>query len=151
MPEVETIDRDYRLEESGRLAMDLLAWSGDCRVWLLFGEPGAGKSTLIREVAALLGVDPSVVSSPTFSIVNRYEGNGHTIWHFDLYRIRSERELFDLGMDEYLESGDWCFIEWPGLLEQLQPEEYLSVKIQHPESVAGDHRHVEVNRVLTGD
>lgn len=147
MPDLLSMEKDYQLAEAGQLAEDLLSLSGDCRVWLLGGEPGTGKTTLIREVAVRLGVDRAAVSSPTFSIVNRYEGSACIIWHFDLYRIRSERELFDLGMDEYLESGDWCLIEWPGLLEQLHPTDYLSVQIRHPESESADHRHLVVTRV----
>lgn len=99
------------------------------RVFLFEAEMGAGKTTFIKEIAKQLGVD-SPMSSPTYSIVNEYTGTQGTIYHFDLYRIRSIEECFDFGMEEYLSSGNYCFIEWPELANMLYPEKYVMVKIE---------------------
>ena len=77
------------------------------------GEMGAGKTTLIREIAAELGA-ADTVTSPTFAIVNQYKGEGNRrIHHFDFYRINDLREAFDFGYEEYFYSGDLCLVEWP--------------------------------------
>jgi tRNA threonylcarbamoyladenosine biosynthesis protein TsaE len=91
---------------------------------------GAGKTTLIRSVADALGVEDQV-TSPTFALVNQYEGaNGERLFHFDFYRIEDEREAFDLGYEEYFYSGDLCFVEWPEKIESLLPEEVVEVRIR---------------------
>ena len=96
----------------------------------LRGEMGAGKTTLIRAVADALGVEDQV-TSPTFALVNQYEGaNGERLFHFDFYRIDDEREAFDLGYEEYFYSGDLCFVEWPEKIESLLPEEVVEVRIR---------------------
>ena len=77
------------------------------------GEMGAGKTTLIREIAARLGSD-DVVTSPTFAIINQYAAaEGRTLYHFDFYRIDRLEEAYDFGYEEYFDSGDLCLVEWP--------------------------------------
>lgn len=131
MAEPLSFSRVYTLAETAGVAEALLAFGGDCRIWLLHGEPGAGKTSLIREVCRQLGVDPGQVNSPTFGLMNKYTGK-EDIFHFDLYRINRESELFDLGMDEVFASGSWCFVEWPELLDYLRPGRWLNIRLLHP-------------------
>lgn len=139
--------RRYRADELDDVVDWLMARAGHCKVWLFTGEPGAGKTTLIRELAARLGADPAQVSSPTFSIQNVYPCDSGVIHHFDLYRLRNGRELLDIGMDEYLAGGDWCLVEWPGLVLELAPPEYLDIRILHPSTLDSGHRDISVSRV----
>lgn len=95
-----------------------------------YGPMGAGKTTLIREICARLGVEDTV-TSPTFALVNQYlAGNGNTIYHFDFYRIDDPREAFDLGYEEYFYSGDLCLVEWPEKIEELLPDDTMKVRIE---------------------
>ena len=95
----------------------------------LVGKNGAGKTTLIREIAAQLGATDTV-TSPTFAIVNQYKGKGNRrIHHFDFYRINDIREAYDFGYEEYFFSGDLCLVEWPEKIEQLLPENVMTVRI----------------------
>ena len=95
---------------------------GHRRIFLFHGEMGAGKTTFISEVCRLLGATDDF-GSPTFSLVNEYEdAAGNPIYHFDLYRIESPAEAFDMGALEYFESGALCFVEWPDRLGPLTPE-----------------------------
>ena len=95
----------------------------------LRGEMGAGKTTLIRAVAEAMGVEDQV-TSPTFALVNQYEGaGGERLFHFDFYRIDDVREAYDLGYEEYFYSGDLCLVEWPEKIEALLPEEVVEVRI----------------------
>lgn len=94
------------------------------------GEMGAGKTTLIREIVAQLGA-ADTVTSPTFAIVNQYKGTGNRrIYHFDFYRIDDLREAYDFGYEEYFYSGDVCLVEWPEKIEQLLPDNVLTVRIR---------------------
>ena len=102
----------------------------DCRTVVAFDAPmGAGKTTLISRIAALLGAEDSV-TSPTFAIVNQYEGTKHTIYHFDMYRIERVEEALDFGSEEYLSSGDLCLVEWPEKIEPLLPDDTMVVRIE---------------------
>ena len=93
------------------------------------GEMGAGKTTLIREIAARLG-SADTVTSPTFAIVNQYAGaGGRRIFHFDFYRIERIEEAFDFGYEEYFYSGDLCLVEWPEKIEELLPADTVNVRI----------------------
>jgi tRNA threonylcarbamoyladenosine biosynthesis protein TsaE len=98
---------------------------------LLFDGPmGAGKTTLIKGMCAALGVVDQV-SSPTYSLVNEYAtAEGEVLYHFDLYRLEAEEEAYDFGVEEYLHSGHWCFIEWPEKIRNLLPEQYASLKLE---------------------
>ena len=98
------------------------------KIILFEGEMGAGKTTLIKEIIAQMGTDDET-SSPTFSIVNEYETEMGKVFHFDLYRIKSEMEALDFGIEEYLDSGAYCFIEWPDKLGSLLPDLHHTLKI----------------------
>lgn len=100
------------------------------RIFAINGKMGAGKTTLIKALCEVMGVN-SVVSSPTFSIVNEYTaGDSSPIYHFDFYRIKKIEEVYDIGYEEYFYSGDFCFIEWPELVMDLLPERYVELSIE---------------------
>ncbi|MCC8018720.1 MAG: tRNA (adenosine(37)-N6)-threonylcarbamoyltransferase complex ATPase subunit type 1 TsaE [Rikenellaceae bacterium] len=113
-------------------------------VAVFHGEMGAGKTTLIRAVAEVMGVEDTV-TSPTFAIVNAYTAaTGADIYHFDFYRIDDPAEAFDLGYEEYFFSGDICLVEWPEKIPGLIPEDALRITITaHPADPAGRHIVVE--------
>lgn len=109
--------RVEHLAELPSVASQLISLAGNRKIWLFKGEMGAGKTTLIKELCKQLGTT-SELSSPTFAIVNEYTtSSSKKIYHFDLYRIKKKEELFDIGFDEYLESDNYCFIEWPEIGE----------------------------------
>nr|MBE6190806.1 tRNA (adenosine(37)-N6)-threonylcarbamoyltransferase complex ATPase subunit type 1 TsaE [Rikenellaceae bacterium] len=121
-----SIDSEEGLRE---VAETLLESLNGRTVVALRGEMGAGKTTLIRAVAEAMGVEDQV-TSPTFALVNQYEGaGGERLFHFDFYRIDDVREAYDLGYEEYFYSGDLCFVEWPEKIEALLPEEVVEVRI----------------------
>lgn len=119
----------YTLAEIPAIAKQILAQNPH-KVIVFIGEMGAGKTTLIKSLAACLGVQ-NATSSPTFSLVNEYhtETNG-PVYHFDVYRIKDESEAYDFGMDEYLYSGNWCLVEWPEKIPTLIPQEHSTIKIK---------------------
>ena len=98
-------------------------------VVLFRGGMGAGKTTLISRIVALLGAEDTV-TSPTFALVNEYEGTQRRIYHFDFYRIDRIEEVFDFGYEEYFYSGDLCLVEWPEKIEALIPDDAMVVKIE---------------------
>ena len=109
--------------------MFLKELAGSQKIILFSGEMGAGKTTLIKELCKHLGVHDEV-SSPTFSLVNEYESELGTVYHFDLYRIQSEEELYDIGYEDYFFSGYLCLVEWPEMASGLIPQAHVSVKIR---------------------
>ena len=95
----------------------------------LYGEMGAGKTTFTKSLCKVLGVLDGV-NSPTFTLINEYRtSDGETIYHFDFYRINKLEEAFDIGFEEFVESGNLCIIEWPEKIEQILPPDTLRVKI----------------------
>ena len=101
----------------------------DGRTVVAFDAPmGAGKTTLIGRIARYLGSEDDT-TSPTFAIVNQYEGD-RTIYHFDMYRIDRIEEALDFGTEEYLSSGELCLVEWPEKIEALLPDDTMVVKIE---------------------
>ena len=117
------------LNEIDQAAENFLAAMGEAKVIAFSGEMGAGKTTFIQALCRKLGVTAEV-NSPTFSLVNQYfTPEGHSIFHFDLYRIEDPAELFDMGYEEYFFSGELCFIEWPEKASHLIPDEALRVEI----------------------
>ena len=118
----------YKLAEISEVAESLLR-EADSRILLFYGEMGSGKTTIIKEIAAKLGVK-DLTNSPTFSLVNEYvTGKGDRMYHFDFYRIEREEEAFDIGFEEYLDSGNWCLIEWPEKVENLLPLDSVVIRI----------------------
>lgn len=103
---------------------------GGHRVFAFYGSMGAGKTTFIKAICQELGVTDDVVASPTFAIVNEYEGSDGPIYHFDFYRIKKISEAQDMGCEDYFYSGSPCFIEWPELIEPLLPDDTVRVKIE---------------------
>jgi len=101
------------------------------KIITFYGEMGAGKTTFIKVLCTYLGVAESEICSPTYSIVNEYlSADKSLIYHFDFYRIISEQEAFDMGYEEYLYSGNYCFIEWPEKIENLLPAKVLKIHIE---------------------
>lgn len=127
--QMEKIIEINSLEELDMVAEAVIE-SLDGRTVVAFDAPmGAGKTTLISRIAALLGAEDSV-TSPTFAIVNQYEGRDRTIYHFDMYRIERVEEALDFGSEEYLSSGELCLVEWPEKIEPLLPENTMVVRIE---------------------
>lgn len=134
--------RDYivsNIDELSSVSSELETAANDSKLILFSGEMGAGKTTLIKEFCKHLGVKDEV-SSPTFSLVNEYQGKTGKIYHFDLYRIESEEELYNIGYEDYFYSGYLCLVEWPEMALGIIPEKHISVKIR----VENDQRIITV-------
>lgn len=115
------------LEGIGQVVENIIELGGMYTVWTFEGNLGTGKTTLIKALAAQLDIkDP--VSSPTFNYVNDYDGK---VYHFDCYRIRNTEEALGFGIEEYLDSGKRCWVEWPDVIKPLILEEYLKIEIVH--------------------
>ncbi|HRI80125.1 MAG TPA: tRNA (adenosine(37)-N6)-threonylcarbamoyltransferase complex ATPase subunit type 1 TsaE, partial [Cyclobacteriaceae bacterium] len=112
---------DVELNKLDAVVEELLQAAEGVQVWLIDGEMGSGKTTLIKAVGKALGV-AEAMSSPTFSIVNEYKGKADKkICHFDLYRLNNEKDVFDIGVEEYFDSNQLCLVEWPERLGSLKP------------------------------
>jgi len=119
----------FSLAEIDAVAERILA-ENPKKILLFNGTMGVGKTTLIKSLAKKLGVTDAT-SSPTFSLVNEYQINDNQyVYHFDVYRLKNEMEAMDMGIDEYLYSGNWCFIEWPENIPNLIPEEHSTITIE---------------------
>lgn len=125
---------ELELECDGRgelpsCARKLLDFAGGRRIFLFYGEMGAGKTTFIQAICMQLGVR-GAVSSPTFALVNEYSSREGPVYHFDFYRLKNEEEAFDIGVEEYFDSGHYCLVEWPEKIPGLLPEKYLAIEIE---------------------
>jgi tRNA threonylcarbamoyladenosine biosynthesis protein TsaE len=105
---------NYSLEDIEIVAKQILKYSTS-KVLLFNGDMGVGKTTLIKTLVRLLGSD-DIISSPTYSLVNEYKTPNDSIFHFDLYRVEDEEELYNFGIEEYLSTESWLLVEWPELL-----------------------------------
>ena len=120
----------HNLEDLPRAAKEFLQAIGKHSLVAFYAPMGAGKTTFTTAVCKQLGVEEDAISSPTFAIVNEYRGrDGRPIFHFDFYRIEKEAEALDIGLYDYLDSGELCLMEWPENIEALLPEETLKVHI----------------------
>ena len=122
--EIEIKDLEH-IREAARTFVDAM---GDQHVFAFYGSMGAGKTTFIKAICEELGVE-DVVTSPTFAIVNEYEGEC-PIYHFDFYRIKKLEEVYDMGYEDYFYGDGLCFIEWPEMMEELLPEGTIKVQIK---------------------
>ena len=117
------------MEELDQAALQIKRYAKDLKVWLFEGDLGAGKTTLIKRICDHFNITDTV-NSPSFSIVNEYrDDKGEKYYHLDFYRIKNEEEAMDIGAEEYIFSGNYCFIEWPSKVSSLLPDHYLSVSI----------------------
>ena len=121
---------NFTLDEIQEVVKQILATPRLKKVITFHATMGVGKTTLIKELVKQLGVNDTS-SSPTFSLVNEYlTKEGETIYHFDLYRLNSEEEAYDMGIDEYFYSGNWCFIEGPEKTPNLIPIDHASIHMK---------------------
>ena len=121
------------ISEIAEAAKKFVAAMGDRTVFAFYGKMGAGKTTFIKAVCEELGVQ-DVINSPTFAIVNEYmDGEGEPIYHFDFYRIKNQQEVLDIGYEDYVYSGNVCFMEWPERIESLLPDDAVKVTIEEEE------------------
>jgi tRNA threonylcarbamoyladenosine biosynthesis protein TsaE len=122
-----TIDSIEKIDEVAREFIEIM---GNRKVYAFNGKMGAGKTTFIKAICESMGVQETI-NSPTFSIVNEYEAkNGDIIYHFDCYRINKIQEALDIGAEEYLNSGNICFIEWAENIAPLLPDSITNVNIE---------------------
>lgn len=134
------INNINQIHEAARTFIDHI---GNDTIFAFYGNMGAGKTTFIKAVCEELGVE-DVINSPTFAIVNEYlAGNGNTIYHFDCYRINKIVEALDMGCQDYFDSGNLCFIEWPENIAEILPEEAVAVHINVQDN---DSRIIEIEK-----
>lgn len=121
------------LNELPRIAGEVFDFGKDKKIWLLKGDLGAGKTTFINKVTQYMGIK-DLVSSPSYALVNEYLTiEDQKVFHLDLFRLKSAFEALDIGIEEYLDSGNYCFIEWPEVIESMITDDYLDINILNAE------------------
>jgi tRNA threonylcarbamoyladenosine biosynthesis protein TsaE len=119
----------FSIDQLAAVAQQILDQNPN-KVILFNGDMGVGKTTLIKQLCKTLGVEEAT-SSPTFSLVNEYQtAKNQIVYHFDFYRLNQESEALDMGVEDYLYSGNWCFIEWSEKIENLIPEQHSIITIE---------------------
>lgn len=122
------MNKNYLLTDISLIAKEIIS-SAKHKILLFYGEMGAGKTTLIKEICIQLNVTDTI-SSPTFSLVNEYlTTNNEIIYHFDFYRITNEEEAYDIGFENYLENNNLCLIEWPQNVKNLLPLKTVEIHL----------------------
>lgn len=119
------------INDIAQAAHEFVAQMGDETVYAFYGEMGAGKTTFINALCKELGVEDDTTNSPSFSIINEYRSDttAELIYHFDLYRLESLEEAFDIGVEDYFDSGALCFLEWPERIADILPNDTVKVTI----------------------
>lgn len=120
-------------DELNSIAQALIESHPNARLFAFRGQMGAGKTTFIKTVCAFLGCTEPV-TSPTFAIVNEYQGAKSVIYHFDFYRLKNSLEALNIGFEEYIDSGNYCLMEWPEVVEDILPKNIIEVTINVDES-----------------
>lgn len=120
------------LDDLERAAKEFVELMGDATVFAFHGDMGAGKTTFINALSRALGVEEDITGSPSFSLINEYRSDttAELIYHFDLYRLENLEEAFDIGIEDYLDSGAVCLIEWPDLVNDILPDDTVDVYIK---------------------
>ena len=122
------------INDLSKIAEDILKEYETDRIFAFYGKMGSGKTTFIKEICKILGIEDNI-TSPSFAIINEYTDiKNNKIYHFDFYRIESQEEAFDFGYEEYIFGSNYCFIEWPELIENLLPDTYVKIKIIEKEN-----------------
>lgn len=117
------------IDELSAVSDHLVSLRDKSNIIAFYGNMGAGKTTLIKNLCAKLGVQDEV-NSPTFALVNEYQTETFdSVFHFDFYRIKSLEEVFDIGYEDYFYGGNLCLLEWPELIDPLMPEHFIKVEI----------------------
>ena len=126
------------IDELDSVSEEILEFANHQVLFAIYGEMGAGKTTLIKSLCSVLGVE-STVASPTFSVINEYVidpgakprilSKCKEVYHIDFYRIEQQSEVFDMGYENYFFGSAYCFIEWPEIIESLLPESYVELRI----------------------
>jgi tRNA threonylcarbamoyladenosine biosynthesis protein TsaE len=122
------------LNELPYIAKLAITFAGDLKTFLFYAPMGAGKTTFIKELCSALGSHDNF-NSPSYSIVNEYTGDRKKIYHFDLYRLTNTEELMDLGIEEYLDSNNYCFFEWPERAEEFVVKPHVKIEIELGENI----------------
>ncbi|MBS0000956.1 MAG: tRNA (adenosine(37)-N6)-threonylcarbamoyltransferase complex ATPase subunit type 1 TsaE [Cyclobacteriaceae bacterium] len=123
----------HTIEDLPDVAKRIYDYGRDRTIWLLKGEMGSGKTTFVTTLSRIIGTTDHV-NSPSYAIVNEYRSTqGEKLYHFDFFRARDVDEIFDIGFEEYVDSGDLCLIEWPELIENFLPEKHLIIHIKIPD------------------
>lgn len=118
------------VDDLSQVAKDIIELTKKVKIVAFYGPMGAGKTTLIKRICHLFGVKDEV-NSPTFALVNEYkDADSKPIYHFDFYRIKKLEEVFDIGYEDYFYSGYICLLEWPQMIEDLMPDEFVKVEIK---------------------
>ena len=136
-------DKEFKInsvEQLSEVSDYLLTMRNEADIIAFYGSMGAGKTTLIKNLCQKMGVTDEV-NSPTFAIVNEYvTEEGESVYHFDFYRIKKLEEAYDIGFENYFDSGNLCLIEWPEMIEPLLPEKYIRVEIR--QATTDDEREI---------
>lgn len=135
--EISLFDKAFSLVELNSIARNIIEADSSNRIFLFEAPMGAGKTTLIKEICKELGSRDNF-GSPTFSIVNEYSSPNGPLYHFDLYRLKSMEELLDIGFEEYVNSGHYCFIEWPEFAAHFRQEDFIKIVLE----MNGNNRYI---------
>ena len=130
----------YSYEETHKIATEIADTLNGGEFIAMYGDLGAGKTAFVQGLAKALGIN-SHITSPTFTIVNEYEGR-LPLYHFDVYRIADPDEMYEIGYDEYIYSDGVCVVEWAELIEDLFKEKYYKITILKDEEKGFDYRKI---------
>ncbi|MCH5211444.1 MAG: tRNA (adenosine(37)-N6)-threonylcarbamoyltransferase complex ATPase subunit type 1 TsaE [Oscillospiraceae bacterium] len=130
----------YSYDDTAQIAAEFADTLNGGEFIAMYGDLGAGKTAFVQGLAKALGITQHV-TSPTFTIVNEYEGR-LPLYHFDVYRIADPDEMYEIGYEDYLDAGGVCIVEWAELIEELFPEDYIKISILKDDEKGFDYRHI---------
>lgn len=136
----------YSCEDTAKIAAEFANTLRGGEFVAMYGDLGAGKTAFVQGVAKALGINQPV-TSPTFQIVNEYEGRV-TLYHFDVYRIAEPDEMYEIGYEDYLKSDGVCMVEWSELIEDIFPETYIKLTINKDNEKGYDYRKITIEKEI---